>query len=126
MESECWERENGMKLKEVSVSEITALSISKPVHTYVIYKEKINDILTDFMQRGTFVMEVDLCGAENMNTTRLAQAFKECIHTNGVHAGVHERHGRLFLRNDDVPLCMMVSYPRNIVNASRRNRFNFE
>ena len=115
-----------MKLKEVSVSEITALSISKPVHTYVIYKEKINDILTDFMQRGTFIMEVDLCGAEDVNTTRLAQAFKECIHTNGVHAGVHERHGRLFLRNDDVPLCMMVSYPRNIVNASRRNRFNFE
>lgn len=115
-----------MKLKEISVSEITALSINKPVHTYVICKEKINDILTDFMQRGTFVMEVDLCGAEDVNTTRLAQAFKECIHTNGIHAGVHERHGRLFLRNDDVPLCMMVSYPRNIVNASKRNRFNFE
>lgn len=126
MESECWERENGMKLKEVSVTEITELSISKPVHTYVIYKEKINDILTDFMQRGTFIMEVDLCGAEDVNMTRLAQAFKECIHTNGIHAGVHERHGRLFLRNDDVPLCMIVSYPRNIVNASRRNRFNFE
>lgn len=109
-----------MKLKEVSVTEITALSIRKPVHTYVICKEKINDILADFMQHGTFVMEGDV------NTTRLAQAFKECIHTNGIHAGVHERHGRLFLRNDDVPLCMMVSYPRNIVNASRRNRFNFE
>lgn len=115
-----------MKLKEVSVTEITEISISKPVHTYVIYKETINDILTDFMQRGTFIMEVDLCGVEDVNTTRLAQAFKECIHTNGIHAGVHERHGRLFLRNDDVPLCMMVSYPRNIVNASRRNRFNFE
>ena len=115
-----------MKLKEVSVTEITALSISKPVHAYVIYKEKINDILTDFMQRGMFMMEVDIGGEGEMNTTRLAQAFKECIHTNGVHAGVHERHGRLFLRNDDVPLCMMVSYPRNIVNASRRNRFNFE
>ena len=115
-----------MKIKEETVTEKTTLSISKPVHTYVIYKEKINDILTDFMQRGTFVMEVDLCGAEDVNITRLAQAFKECIHTNGIHAGVHERHGRLFLRNDDVPLCMMVSYPRNIVNASKRNRFNFE
>ena len=108
------------------MTEITALSISKPVHTYVIYKEEISDILTDFMQRGTFMMEVDLCDAGEVNTTRLAQAFKECIHTNGFHAGVHERHGRLFLRNDDVPLRMMVSYPRNIVNASRRNRFKFE
>ena len=115
-----------MKLKDVSVTEITELSISKPVHAYVIYKEKINDILADFMQRGTFVMEVDLGSEGDVNTTRLAQAFKECIHTNGFHAGVHERHGRLFLRNDDVPLCMMVSYPRNIVNASKRNRFNFE
>ncbi len=115
-----------MKLKDVSVTEITALSIRKPVHTYVICKEKINDILADFMQHGTFVMEVDLGSEGDVNTTRLAQAFKECIHTNGFHAGVHERHGRLFLRNDDVPLCMMVSYPRNIVNASKRNRFNFE
>lgn len=115
-----------MKLKEVSVSEITALSINKPVHTYGIYKEEINDILSDFMQRSTFMMEVDLCDTSEVNTTRLAQVFKECIQTNGFHVGVHERHGRLFLRNDDVPLCMMVSYLKNIVNASRRNRFNFE
>ena len=115
-----------MKLKDVSAAEIAELSMNRPAHTYVGYRDEINNILKDFMQRSAFMMEVDLFGEGDVNATRLAQAFKDCIQANGFHAGVHERNGRLFLRNDDVPECMMVSYPRKIINASRRNRFNFE
>ena len=48
------------------------------------------------------------------------------IETNDIHAGVHQRQERIFLRNDTVPIAFAAAYPRAIVNASKRNRLNFE
>lgn len=56
----------------------------------------------------------------------IIQAMKDYIETNDIHAGVHQRQERIFLRNDTVPIAFAAAYPRAIVNASKRNRLNFE
>lgn len=63
---------------------------------------------------------------ERMILRNIIQAMKDYIETNDIHAGVHQRQERIFLRNDTVPIAFAAAYPRAIVNASKRNRLNFE
>lgn len=99
----------------------------KPVNIdRTVNKDAIKEIVDHFMLGGFFLMEVKIDDDERMILRNIIQALKDYIETNDIHAGVHQRQERIFLRNDTVPIAFAAVYPRAIVNASKRNRLKFE
>lgn len=100
---------------------------NKPVYIdRTIDKDAVKEIVDHFMLGGFFLMEVKINDDERMILRNITQALKDYIEANDIHAGVHQRQERIFLRNDTVPIAFAAAYPRAIVNASKRNRLNFE
>lgn len=98
----------------------------KPVHIKrTVNKEKVKEIIDDFMCYHTFVSEVKLDDEDRMNLKNVYKAFEEYIKNNHIKAGVLQRQDRIFLRNDTVPLYFTTGYPKPIVDASKRARMNF-
>lgn len=115
-----------MKLKLITPAAIKQLC-DKPVNIdRTVDKDAIKKIVDDFMLDGFFLMEVKIDDDERMILRNIVQGLKDYIETNDIHAGVHQRQERIFLRNDTVPIAFAATYPRAIVNASKRNRLNFE
>lgn len=115
-----------MKLELITPTAMKQLC-DKPVYIdRTVDKDAIKKIVDDFMLGGLFLMEVKIDDYERMILRNIIQALKDYIETNDIHAGVHQRQERIFLRNDTVPIAFAAAYPRAIVNASKRNRLNFE
>nr|DAE38566.1 MAG TPA: hypothetical protein [Caudoviricetes sp.] len=114
-----------MKLELVTPTAMKQLC-DKPVNIdRTVDKDAIKEIVDHFMLGGLFLMEVKIDDDERM-ILRNTQALKDYIEANDIHAGVHQRQERIFLRNDTVPIAFAAAYPRAIVNASKRNRLKFE
>lgn len=115
-----------MKLELITPTAMKQLC-DKPVNIdRTVDKDAIKEIVDHFMLDGFFLMEVKIDDDERMILRNIIQALKDYIETNNIHAGVHQRQERIFLRNDTVPIAFAAVYPRAIVNASKRNRLNFE
>lgn len=91
-----------------------------------VNKEAVQNIIGEFVYSGIFIMEVVLSEEDRPNSRAIITAMRDFISTNNLAVGLHERAGRIFLRNDAVPVCLMIGYPRGIVNASKRNRWKIE
>ena len=89
-------------------------------------KEAVQNIVGEFLYSGVFIMEVVFDECDRENSRAIIMAIRDFISANNLAIGLHERAGRIFLRNDTVPVCLMVGYPRGIVNASKRNRWKVE
>lgn len=114
-----------MKLELITPTAMKQLC-DKPVNIdRAVDKDAIKEIVDHFMLGGFFLMEVKI-DDERMILRNIIQALKDYIEINDIHAGVHQRQERIFLRNDTVPIAFAAVYPRAIVNASKRNRLNFE
>lgn len=114
-----------MKLELITPTAMKQLC-DKPVNIdRAVDKDAIKEIVDHFMLGGFFLMEVKI-DDERMILRNIIQALKDYIEANDIHAGVHQRQERIFLRNDTVPIAFAAAYPRAIVNASKRNRLNFE
>lgn len=115
-----------MELKNIDLEEFAELYNDSFTPKRKVDKEDIRYIVSDFLYRGAFIMEV-LIGEKNEDERRaIITAFRDFISSNNLPAAIHQRAGRVFLRNDSVPLCMMVGYPKGIVNASKRNRWRIK
>ena len=115
-----------MKLQNITPLAFNKLC-DKPLYIdRTVSKEVVKTIADHFMVNGIFIEEVKLTEEERMNLNNITLAFKNYIEANNIHAGVHRRQERIFLRNDEIPIAFVAAYPRAIVNASKRNRLKFE
>lgn len=115
-----------MKLKNITQEEFSELYNNSFTPKRKADKEAIQNIVGEFLYSGAFVMEVVFDDADRENMRAIVLAFRDFISANKLGVGIHERQSRVFLRNDTVPVCLMVGYPRGIVNASNRNRWNIK
>lgn len=112
-----------MELKNISPEEFTAMYNAFYEPKQKVDKVDVRSIVSEFVYSGAFIMEVVLNEQDQLNSRAIAAGIRDYIEANKLALGVHERKGRIFLRNDSVPACLMVGYPRGIVNASNRNRW---
>lgn len=115
-----------MELKNIDPEELTELYNSSFTPKRKVDKEAVQSIVGEFVYSRTFIMEIVLSEEDRPNARAIVMAIRDFISANNLAVGVHERAGRVFLRNDTVPLCLMVGYPRGIVNASKRNRWRIK
>ena len=115
-----------MELKNIDPKEFSELYNNSFTPKRKVSKEAIQNIVGEFIYSGAFIMEVVLDENDRPNTRAIVMGIRDFISANKLAVGVHERAGRFFLRNDAVPICLMVGYPRGIVNASKRNRWRIK
>lgn len=115
-----------MELKNIDLEEFTKLYNDSFTPKRKVDKEEVRCIVSEFLYRGAFIMEVLIEEEDRDERRAIVMAFRDYINSNGLPAAIHQRNGRVFLRNDSVPLCVMVGYPRGIVNASKRNRWRIK
>lgn len=113
-----------MNLQIVTRTEFNKLCVMpKPVEKKSTPdKERIGEIVTDFMQRKLFIMEVKLDEEERKNAKKMETAFRNYIIDNKIAGDILIRKGRFFLRNDTVPMVDTEGYNTSVIRASRRNR----
>nr|DAO97863.1 MAG TPA: hypothetical protein [Caudoviricetes sp.] len=85
-------------------------------------KERIGEIVTDFMQRKLFIMEVKLDEEEQKNAKKMETAFRNYIIDNKIAGDILIRKGRFFLRSDTVPMVDTEGYNSSVIRSSIRNR----
>lgn len=112
-----------MELKSISSEEFTAMYNASYEPKRKVDKVDVRSIVSEFVYSGAFIMEVVLNEQDRPNSRAIVAGIRDFIDANKLVLGVHERAGRIFLRNDAVPAYLMVGYPRGIVNASNRNRW---
>lgn len=115
-----------MKLKNVDPTEFSEMYNNSFEPKRKVDKEAVQSIVGEFVYSRTFIMEIVLSEEDRPNARAIVMAIRDFISMNNLAIGLHERAGRIFLRNDTVPVCLMVGYPRGIVNASKRNRWKIE
>lgn len=115
-----------MELKNIDPEEFSEMYNNSFEPKQKANKEAVQSIVGEFVYSGMFIMEVVLSEEDRPNARAIVTAMRDFISANNLAVGLHERAGRIFLRNDAVPVCLMVRYPRGIVNASKRNRWKIE
>lgn len=115
-----------MKLKNVDPTEFSKMYNNSFEPKQKVNKEAVRNIIGEFVYSGIFIMEVVLSEEDRPNSRAIITSMRDFISMNNLAVGLHERAGRIFLRNDAVPVCLMIGYPRGIVNASKRNRWKIE
>lgn len=113
-----------MNLQIVTRNEFNKLCVMpKPVaKKFTPDKERIGEIVTDFMQCNLFIMEVKLDEEEQKNAKKMETAFRNYMIDNKIAGDILIRKGRFFLRNDTVPMIDTEGYNGSVVRSSIRNR----
>ena len=113
-----------MNLEIVTKNEFNKLCVMpKPVEKkFTPNKERIGEIVTDFMQCKLFIMEVRLDEEEQKNAKKVETAFRNYIIDNKVAGDILIRKGRFFLRNDTVPMVDTEGYNSSVIRSSIRKR----
>lgn len=113
-----------MNLQIVTRNEFNKLCVMpKPVEKkFTPDKERIGEIVTDFMQCHLFIMEVKLDEEEQKNAKKVETAFRNYMIDNKIAGDILIRKGRFFLRNDTVPMVDTEGYNGSVIRASIRNR----
>lgn len=101
-----------MKLKNVDPTEFSEMYNNSFEPKRKVDKEAVQSIVGEFVYSRTFIMEIVLSEEDRPNARAIVMAIRDFISTNNLAIGLHERAGRIFLRNDTVPVCLMVGYPR--------------
>lgn len=111
-----------MNLQIVTKSEFNKLCVSRKPKQFVINMAHVESIIDRFMWDDIFIMEINLTEEEKKNFTTIEQAFRNYMIDHKIQGGVLVRRGRLFLRNDTVPLVDAKEYNGNVVRMSYRQR----
>lgn len=113
-----------MNLQIVTRTEFNKLCVMpKPVEKkFTPDKERIGEIVTDFMQCNLFIMEVKLDEEEQKNAKKVETAFRNYMIDNKIAGDILIRKGRFFLRNDTVPMVDTEGYNGSVIRSSIRNR----
>lgn len=93
-----------MKLKNVDPTEFSEMYSNSFEPKQKVNKEAVQNIIGEFVYSGIFIMEVVLSEEDRPNSRAIITAMRDFISMNNLAVGLHERAGRIFLRNDAVPV----------------------
>lgn len=111
-----------MNLQIVTRTEFNKLCVSRKPKKFAVNMNDIEIIILRFMANDIFIMEINLTDEEKENFKSVEQAFRNYMIDHKIRGGVLVRKGRLFLRNDTVPLVDAEEYNGNVVRMSYRQR----
>ena len=111
-----------MNLQIVTRNEFNKLCVSRKPKKFNVNMNAIERIILRFLANDIFVMEVNLTDEEKGNFNSVEQAFRNYMIDHNIKGDVLVRKGRLFLRNDTVPLVDAEEYNGNVVRMSYRQR----